>query len=251
MKKGILAGLIVLWLALFAGTAAVMVTSDRKGPEIAVPSGADVTYEEGSDTALLLEGVTATDDRDGDVTDSVVIENIFPNDDRTGASVIYAAKDSHNNVTKGTRRVNYKAAGDAAAPEENTEAEGSDAAPAENAEAEGSDAAPAAEEAQQNDTEGVKNETNAKMEIEALPSESPRMYLNTYETTVKAGSELDKISYIKEITDDADSQETLFTEIQVDGEVDTATPGDYTLTYHVTDSNGNQSNMAVLTVHVQ
>ena len=141
--------------------------------------------------------------------------------------------------------------GDAAAPEENTEAEGSDAAPAENAEAEGSDAAPAAEEAQQNDTEGVKNETNAKMEIEALPSESPRMYLNTYETTVKAGSELDKISYIKEITDDADSQETLFTEIQVDGEVDTATPGDYTLTYHVTDSNGNQSNMAVLTVHVQ
>lgn len=251
MKKGILAGLIVLWLALFAGTAAVMVTSDRKGPEIAVPSGADVTYEEGSDTALLLEGVTATDDRDGDVTDSVVIENIFPNDDRTGASVIYAAKDSHNNVTKVTRSVNYKAAGDAAAPEENTEAEGSDAAPAENAEAEGSDAAPAAEEAQQNDTEGVKNETNAKMEIEALPSESPRMYLNTYETTVKAGSELDKISYIKEITDDADSQETLFTEIQVDGEVDTATPGDYTLTYHVTDSNGNQSNMAVLTVHVQ
>lgn len=251
MKKGILAGLIVLWLALFAGTAAVMVTSDRKGPEIAVPSGADVTYEEGSDTALLLEGVTATDDRDGDVTDSVVIENIFPNDDSTGASVIYAAKDSHNNVTKVTRRVNYKAAGDVAAPEENTEAEGSDAAPAENAEAEGSDAAPAAEEAQQNDTEGVKNETNAKMEIEALPSESPRMYLNTYETTVKAGSELDKISYIKEITDDADSQETLFTDIQVDGEVDTATPGDYTLTYHVTDSNGNQSNMAVLTVHVQ
>lgn len=251
MKKGILAGLIVLWLALFAGTAAVMVTSDRKGPEIAVPSGADVTYEEGSDTALLLEGVTATDDRDGDVTDSVVIENIFPNDDRTGASVIYAAKDSHNNVTKVTRRVNYKAAGDVTAPEENTEAEGSDAAPAENAEAEGSDAAPAAEEAQQNDTEGVKNETNAKMEIEALPSESPRMYLNTYETTVKAGSELDKISYIKEITDDADSQETLFTDIQVDGEVDTATQGDYTLTYHVTDSNGNQSNMAVLTVHVQ
>ena len=251
MKKGILAGLIVLCLALFAGTAAVMVTGDRKGPEIAVPSGADVTYEEGSDTALLLEGVTATDDRDGDVTDSVIIENIFPNDDRTGASVIYAAKDSHNNVTKVTRRVNYKAAGDAVAPEENTEAEGSDAAPAENAEAEGSDAAPAAEEAQQNDTEGVKNEANAKMEIEALPSKSPRMYLNTYETTVKAGSELDKISYIKEITDDADSQKTLFAEIQVDGEVDTATPGDYTLTYHVTDSNGNQSNMAVLTVHVQ
>ena len=251
MKKGIVAGLIVLCVALGAGTAAVVVTDDRKGPEIELPADGDVTYEEGSDTAPLLEGATATDEKDGDVTDSLVIENIFPNDDHTSASVVYAAKDSHNNVSKATRRVNYKAAGDAAAPEENTETDGSDAAPAENAEAEGSDAAPAAEEAQQNDTEGVKNEANAKMEIEALPSKSPRMYLNTYETTVKAGSELDKISYIKEITDDADSQKTLFAEIQVDGEVDTATPGDYTLTYHVTDSNGNQSNMAVLTVHVQ
>ena len=251
MKKGIVAGLIVLCVALGAGTAAVVVTDDRKGPEIELPADGDVTYAEGSDTAPLLEGVTATDEKDGDVTDSLMIENIFPNDDHTSASVVYAAKDSHNNVSKATRRVNYKAAGDAVAPEENTETDGSDAAPAENAEAEGSDAAPAAEEAQQNDTEGVKNEANAKMEIEALPSKSPRMYLNTYETTVKAGSELDKISYIKEITDDADSQKTLFAEIQVDGEVDTATPGDYTLTYHVTDSNGNQSNMAVLTVHVQ
>ena len=85
MKKGIVAGLIILCVALGAGTAAVIATSDRKGPEIEIPSGADVTYEEGSDTASLLEGVTATDDKDGDVTDSLVIENIFPNDERTRA----------------------------------------------------------------------------------------------------------------------------------------------------------------------
>lgn len=240
MKKGIVAGLIILCVALGAGTAAVVVSSDRKGPEIVVPSGADVTYEEGGDTASLLEGVTATDDRDGDVTSSLVIENIFPNDDHTSASVIYAAKDSHNNVTKVTRRVNYKAsAGDASAPEEDSEADSSDAGEA------------AAEEPQQNDTEGVKNETDAQMEIDALPADAPKLYLNTYEVTVEAGTELDQFSYIKEITDDADSQETLFGEIQINGEVDTATAGDYTLTYHVTDSDGNQSNAAVLTVHVQ
>ena len=51
--------------------------------------------------------------------------------------------------------------------------------------------------------------------------------------------------------DDVDSQETLFNEIEIDGDVDTAVPGDYTLTYHVTDSDGNRSNAAVLTVHVQ
>lgn len=231
MKKGIVAGLIVLCVALGAGTAAVVVTDDRKGPEIELPADGDVTYEEGSDTASLLEGVTATDEKDGDVTDSLVIENIFPNDDHTSASVVYAAKDSHNNVSKATRRVNYKAAA------EDT--------PAEN------ESAPAAEEPQQNDTEGTKNETDAQMEIEALPAESPKLYLNTYEVTVEAGNNLDKTSYIKEMTDDADSQESLFNQIEIDGDVDTAVPGDYTLTYHVTDSDGNRSNAAVLTVHVQ
>lgn len=231
MKKGIVAGLIVLCVALGAGTAAVVVTDDRKGPEIELPADGDVTYEEGSDTASLLEGVTATDEKDGDVTDSLVIENIFPNDDHTSASVVYAAKDSHNNVSKATRRVNYKAAA------EDT--------PAEN------ESAPAAEEPQQNDTEGTKNETDAQMEIEALPAESPKLYLNTYEVTVEAGKDLDKTSYIKEMTDDADSQESLFNQIEIDGDVDTAVPGDYTLTYHVTDSDGNRSNAAVLTVHVQ
>lgn len=231
MKKGIVAGLIVLCVALGAGTAAVVVTDDRKGPEIELPADGDVTYEEGSDTASLLEGVTATDEKDGDVTDSLMIENIFPNDDHTSASVVYAAKDSHNNVSKATRRVNYKAAA------EDT--------PAEN------ESAPAAEEPQQNDTEGTKNETDAQMEIEALPAESPKLYLNTYEVTVEAGKDLDKTSYIKEMTDDADSQESLFNQIEIDGDVDTAVPGDYTLTYHVTDSDGNRSNAAVLTVHVQ
>ncbi len=63
---------------------------------------------------------------------------------------------------------------------------------------------------------------------------------------MEAGNDLDKTSYIKEMTDDADSQESLFNQIEIDGDVDTAVPGDYTLTYHVTDSDGNRSNAAVL-----
>ncbi len=109
MKKGLSGGLIVLCVALGAGTAAVVVMDDRKARKSSFQADGDVTYEEGSDTASLLEGVTATDEKDGDVTDSLMIENIFPNDDHTSASVVYAAKDSHNNVSKATRRVNYKA----------------------------------------------------------------------------------------------------------------------------------------------
>ena len=50
-----------------------------------------------------------------------------------------------------------------------------------------------------------------RMEIEALPAESPRT-VSEYvrDVTVEAGSDLDKTSYIKEMTDDADSQKTLF-----------------------------------------
>ena len=173
-----------------------------------------------------------------------MIENIFPNDDHTSASVVYAAKDSHNNVSKATRRVNYKAAA------EDTPAENEATQETDNSGA-ADESAPAVEEPQQNDTEGTKNETDAQMEIEALPAESPKLYLNTYEVTVEAGNDLDKTSYIKEMTDDADSQESLFNQIEINGDVDTAVPGDYTLTYHVTDSDGNRSNAAVLTVHVQ
>ena len=165
MKKGIVAGLIVLCVALGAGTAVVVVTDDRKGPEIELPADGDVTYEEGSDTAPLLEGVTATDEKDGDVTDSLMIENIFPNDDHTSASVVYAAKDSHNNVSKATRRVNYKAAA------EDTPAENEATQETDNSGA-ADESAPATEEPQQNDTEGTKNETDAQMEIEALPAET-------------------------------------------------------------------------------
>lgn len=52
------------------------------------------------------------------------------------------------------------------------------------------------------------------MEIEALPAESPKLYLNTYEVTVEAGNNLDKTSYIKEMTDDADSRESLLTKLR-------------------------------------
>ena len=61
MKKGIVAGLIVLCVALGAGTAAVVVTDDRKGPEIELPADGDVTYEEGSDTCLLYTSPSPRD----------------------------------------------------------------------------------------------------------------------------------------------------------------------------------------------
>ncbi len=55
----------------------------------------------------LLEGVTAIDPEDGDVTDSIVIEGMSGIVEGTSVKVTYAAVDSQNHVTKAERTVNY------------------------------------------------------------------------------------------------------------------------------------------------
>lgn len=77
-------------------TAPKIKISDSGMPEISV-------YE----TDKLLEGVTATDDRDGDVTDSVVVEKIGGIMGDGTVTVTYAAFDSSGNVAKVHRTVRY------------------------------------------------------------------------------------------------------------------------------------------------
>lgn len=80
---------------------------DKTGPEIQFDEellkvSVKVTEEE------LLEGVKATDNKDGDVTDTVIIESIsklLPGNERI---VTYAAFDNDNHVGKAERRIQYK-----------------------------------------------------------------------------------------------------------------------------------------------
>ena len=85
------------------------VTRDTKAPVISVPTEM-ITYEEGSDKSLLLAGVTASDDRDGDVTANVRIYDIAVMEDGHSAQIIYAAYDSSYNLGKRFRTVGYKSA---------------------------------------------------------------------------------------------------------------------------------------------
>ena len=57
---------------------------------------------------ILLRGVTATDDQDGDVTDSLVVENVTLLDKTGRLMVSYAAFDKAGNVTKAQREAMYK-----------------------------------------------------------------------------------------------------------------------------------------------
>lgn len=242
MKKGLVAMLFLACAALLAGNVVVYIGEDRKGPEISVPQE-EITYVAGTDTSALLNGVTAQDNRDGDVTDTVTIESIIPNADQTGASVIYVAKDSKNNVTKETRTIVYSTDAAQAAVAAADQAAQNQAA-ADPAAAQG-DAA--GESAQTVDDGAAQNEAA----IAALPAESPRFYLTQYSVEVERGADFNELSYVQDISDDKDSRDELYQGIQISGEVDTNTPGEYTLEYHVVDSDGNNSNAAQLKVAVR
>lgn len=57
--------------------------------------------------SVLLQGVTAQDDRDGDVTASVIVERLANINDSCEVQVTYAAFDSSGNVAKASRTVRY------------------------------------------------------------------------------------------------------------------------------------------------
>lgn len=247
MKKGLVAMLFLACAALLAGNVVVYIGEDRNGPEISVPQE-EITYVAGTDTSALLNGVTAQDNRDGDVTDTVTIESIIPNADQTGASVVYVAKDSKNNVTKETRTIVYSTDANQAAAQAAAEQAAADQAAQDQAAAEQVAQGDAAGESAQTTDDGAAQNEAA---IAALSAESPRFYLTQYSVEVERGADLNELSYVQEISDDKDSRDELYQGIQISGEVDTNTPGEYTLEYHVVDSDGNNSNVAQLRVTVK
>lgn len=59
------------------------------------------------DTSRLMEGVTALDVEDGDLTDSIVLESVSPFDAQYRRTVTYAVCDSNNHVVKAQRVISY------------------------------------------------------------------------------------------------------------------------------------------------
>lgn len=211
---------------------------DREPPEIHFPDQ-EVVYIEGAGYDTLLEGVTAEDSRDGDVTDSLLVENVHKNADGVTGTAVYAAMDHSKNVEKKTRTIKIQG----------SEEEPVEAVPSpepENSVTPEATQEPEHQEAEQPET------VPEKEEEEILPEGSPRITLSESELTVKQGEEVDRLSYVEDITDDKDDSKKLWRQIRITGDqLDTDTPGVYRLLYHVTDSDGNRSNEAVLQVTVE
>lgn len=99
--------LIALCLVIFAVYQAVTrIRADTEAPKITVDTQPlQVSVQD--DKSALLQGVTARDSRDGDVTASLLVENVQLLDKDGTIAVTYAAFDKAGNVAKAEREAQY------------------------------------------------------------------------------------------------------------------------------------------------
>ncbi len=257
-------------------------------------------YYNGRDVLTLLEGVTAVDDRDGDVSETLMVTDIYPLSDGTGI-VVYAAKDMSNNVVTAGRGFFYEgydtsrlpgvaerqdgagaesvtgvapgAFGDAAGGETGADPDGA-GMPGAEGEQDGADLPGGGQvvDGEAGTTDGGTDAGNARAgeggadtagnagggamsgeEYDRLREQNlsqgiPFVRLVQYEAVLERGSAFNIYRYIDEAVDDTDSIRTM---LRVEGSVDTNTPGEYEVRVFAKDSDGNESNVEILTVTVE
>lgn len=89
-------------LVLAAVCLVAYVREDKVKPEFMFQAS-DSVYTESGQKDLLLQDITASDDRDGDITERIVIEKVTENRDSSTVVVYYAVSDSAGNVAKTSR----------------------------------------------------------------------------------------------------------------------------------------------------
>ncbi|MEG1427148.1 MAG: DUF5011 domain-containing protein [Oscillospiraceae bacterium] len=187
-------------------------SGDRTSPIIHF-SSAEITYRQGDPESVLLSDVQATDNKDGDITDQVVIDKLVPIDTKNKAMVHYVVMDRSGNIGTASRTISYY------------------------------------EEEKTVSTEPVLSPKPSPTPTPVPPSSSPNPVnptvpvLTMVAKSVEIGRDEEPylLDYVKSISDDTDTKEDLYQAVSIVGEVEFGIPGTYELTYYVTDSSGNDS----------
>jgi len=237
VKKNIVTIAIGIVGVLLVVVAVIVIANEDKTPPVImlnIPTGREIIYDSTQDRQTLIQYAKAVDGKDGDVSDSIVIEEIYLSSDLSTAKVIYAARDKSHNVAKISHDFKYVASQEEidnlTLAQEKATSDLATLTLAANAAA-----SAAASKAAENTT--------------ASPGK-PVMTLSQNELTIAVGGTFNGTSYVKDITDDKDDKDSLFRRIIITGNYDTKTAGDYTLNYYCTDTDGNASNIEKLILHV-
>ena len=164
-------------------TAVVILKGDGTGPSITIPSG--IEYHKGMSDSELLNGVTAEDSKDGDVSDTLIVESVIILSSGDSVKITYAAKDKHNNITQKSIILPYKAP--AEEPTKSPEATKS----ADNKES-SKEAGNETPHAQEETTTGYPEETTP---VQTESPDAPVLYLTKIEDWIKKGSQVNWIKH--------------------------------------------------------
>lgn len=173
-------------IVLTAVSGLVYLKQDRTPPQIVVDTKEKVSYKDGDSYEALFKGVTAKDNRDGDLTDQIFIDRIISLNEKK-AVVYYVVTDKANNVETAKRKITY------------SEADSSDT-----------------EEADETGVEASETPVTSKNTDGA----SPILTLATQSKNIKTGSEFDPTSMVEDVSDDKDDKNTLYRHLCIDGTYD-------------------------------
>ena len=238
--------LLVICLVLYLG-------KDRKAPEIFFSEENQVTYQEGMDEELLLQGVTAMDEKDGDVSESLLVEKV------TGINgkeviVTYVARDGADNVGKASRAFRIADEDEEkeilSAEKEKSGTEGSNKI--ENAAGDESESEREEETQTMPENSPVSYESEQEKNDKEEPAgKNPVLILNADVITTKKGTAPNWHEVIETMSDDEDDYNTLYNNLKLEGQVKLNEAGEYPVTLYTVDEDGNRSEVRSLVVKVE
>jgi len=252
--------LVVCVIIIFSGCVISTILTDREPPEIIISEAGMIdVFTDDMDVNELLKGVTAYDEHDGDVTDSLSIVNLVVINDRQSIQVTYAASDKRNNMTKKSTKISYSGTKDFIDVSAQEEDSTKDSVPKEsddNIATEPQETSDSQEEQTTEPplpTEEGGSGTPVKIDKAAVDATGiPQIELKYTDYTVRRGTGFTTANALNMVNDTYDDSEDVSNRIVINGleEIDTNTIGNYELSYLVSDKKGNRSEARKLILHV-
>lgn len=256
MNQRVVTGLLTAGCIALAGAGYMIYKNqDRTAPEIKVDQSKKIAYTEGEDYGKLLEGVTAQDEKDGDLTSEVFVEKVVPVSKKK-AVVYYGVTDKAKNVGTASREVTYQEAEGSDAVEETAQDTASEEASEDTTQKtkKKSKKAKAKKNAEDKKAEETAQDAAAADEQSAALQPNgtrPAMKLAEDAKTIARGTSFNALNEVTDAVDDKDDRDTLFRGLHIDGNYNVNQAGTYTLQYYVQDSDGNTSDPVTFTLTVQ
>lgn len=265
MNQRVVTGLLTAGCIALAGTGYMTYKNqDRTVPEIKVDQSEKIAYTEGEDYGKLLEGVTAQDNKDGDLTSEVFVEKVVPVSKKK-AVVYYGVTDKAKNVGTASREVTYQAAEDSDAAEETVQDTASEDTTQKTDEKSEKKTKKKSKKAKTKKTAEEKKAEDTAQDAAAAEQQNtdqqsatlqpngtrPAMKLAEEAKTIARGTSFNALNEVTDAVDDKDDRDTLFRGLHIDGNYNVNQSGTYTLQYYVQDSDGNTSDPITFTLTVQ